>query len=146
MLLRTGAVGKRMKLDIDPPPDDVPSLADMAKFSRARAGVTVGFGEASATNLAGSVGKNNITWSDLPEKIVKTVAGTVALAFGRPNIMTFEFVFEGLLMIDPPIAHEQSQGRVIGGSVSNDIPFSRTGLDALTWRCKKRLIIKAFGF
>src|SRR5580693_7280202 len=109
MLFRPHLPIERLEIYVHPPTDDIPSFADVAKFSGSGACIAVGGGEAGTAYLAIGVGKNDIARRHFPEKIIKTVACSVALAFGRPNIATFELVSKGLLVIDPPVAHEPDQ-------------------------------------
>ena len=100
---------KGLEIDVRPPADNIPSLADMAKFSGSGAGVAIGIGEAGTTNFAGGIGEHHITRRHFPEKIVKAVTRAILFAFGRPNVTTFKLVSKGLVVIDPPVTHEPDQ-------------------------------------
>ena len=94
-----------MELNINTPSNNVPGFADVAELGRARARVAIGNGKPSASEAGGRIGEDHVARNDFAEKIVVAVAGTVSIALGRPDVAAFKFMAEGLIVINPPVAH-----------------------------------------
>ena len=93
---------------VDPPPNGVPSVADVAELVWPRRGVTMRSREASTAHPSTHIRKNHVAGPNHPQEVVEYISRAVLPSLRRPDVATTKLVPECLFMIHSPKSHASS--------------------------------------
>jgi hypothetical protein len=109
--LGVDAVVQLTKAHVYLPADRLPVAAGRAELRWLRALVATGARDAERGDARVAEGEDDVARCDFAHGLVEGVAGFVSVALGRPEIAAGDFVAVGLVLVDPPVAHQSLKYR-----------------------------------
>src|SRR6185312_6183759 len=105
VILGTDRIGKTLLANAHPPADLAPVRAGGAEFLRLRALSAIAADDAEGSNARVAEREDDVAGRDLPHELVEGIPVSVLVALWRPEVPALDLLAEGLILIDPPIAH-----------------------------------------
>jgi hypothetical protein len=96
---------QQSELHIDLPADVSPIWSRRTELRGLRAFVAVRLGDADRVDARPIEGEDDVAGRDLAHEFVEWVAMIVGVALRRPEIAAASLLLEGLVLVDPPVAH-----------------------------------------
>jgi hypothetical protein len=72
--------------------------------------IAMGSRDADGGNAGLGERQNNVARSDFPHRLIERVDPAIGLSFRGPQVAARYLVPVGLILVDPPISHRDSQG------------------------------------
>ena len=114
VILGADFVEQGNKQGIHSPADVLPILPRRTKLSWLGTLPAVGLGDTDGRDSCIYKRKDQISWCNLPHRLIEGIPPTIGVAFWRPQIAPGNLMAEGLILVDPPISHDESAPRSAG--------------------------------